>query len=225
MIDEMTHGVRTITLQREPKNTVDLITIQQLTTLFETHPPSVPMVLTGANGVFSAGVDAKAFMGYSGDQPLEMARAITRMTAALLAIRSPVVAAITGHALGGGLVLALCCDYRVATNREDARFGLLEGKAGIAFPSGPAAIVQTEVPAGLMRQLTLTSRMISAAELVQHAVFDECIGDEIVLERAQIFALELAAQPGFCAVKEQMRGALRDQVAHLAALGVEAAFS
>jgi enoyl-CoA hydratase len=225
MIDDMINGVRTIALQREPKNTVDLVTIQTLTTLFEAHPPTVPLVFTGANGVFCAGVDAKAFIGYSGDRRLEMARAITRMTAALLAIPSPVIAAVTGHALGGGLVMALCCDYRVVTNREDAKFGLLEGKAGIAFPSGPSAIVQAELPAGLMRQLTLTSRMISAAELVQHAVFDECVGDELVLERAQAFALELAAQPGFCAVKEQMRGALRDQVAHLAALGVEAAFA
>lgn len=225
MIDNMTNGVRTITLQREPKNTVDLVTIQTLTALFETHPASVPLVLTGANGVFSAGVDARAFMGYSGDQRLEMARAITRMTAALLAIPSPVVAAVTGHALGGGLVMALCCDYRVVTNREDAKFGLLEGKAGIAFPSGPAAIVQAEVPAGLRRQLTLSSRMISGAELVQHAVFDESVDDELVLERAQIFALELAAQPGFCAVKEQMRGELRGHVAHLVVLGGEAAFS
>lgn len=225
MKDDMTNGVRTIVLHREPKNTVDLITVKALTTMFEAHPPAVPLVLSGSNGTFSAGVDAKAFMGYSGDQRVEMARAITRMTAALLAIPAPVIAAVTGHALGGGLVMALCCDYRIATNRTDAKFGLLEGKAGIAFPSGPSAIVQAELPAALMRQLTLTSRMITGAELVQHAVLDECVADEFVLERAQAFALELAAQPGFSAVKHQMRGGLRDQVAHLAASGVEPAFT
>ena len=57
----------------------------------------------------------------------EMVRGITRMVARLLAIPAPVVAAINGHALGGGFVLMLACDYRIAANgrdvrREDARF-------------------------------------------------------------------------------------------------------
>lgn len=170
MLDQTIDGVRIVTLRREPMNTLDLAAVEALGALFAEHRADVPLVLAGSGGVFCAGVDAKAFMGYAPAQRLEMAQAITQMTAHLLAIAAPVVAAIPGHALGGGLVLALCCDHRVATDAADAKFGLFEAKAGIAFPSGPALIVQRALPAPLLRQLTLSCRSVSAQELAPRRV-------------------------------------------------------
>jgi enoyl-CoA hydratase len=224
MRDETTNGVRTITMAREPMNTVDLETVEALTGAYEAHPRDTPLVLAGANGVFSAGVDAKAFMLYEPAKRVQMARAITRMVAGLLSIPAPVVAAIPGHALGGGLVMALCCDYRVATDSEAAKFGLFEAKAGIAFPSGPAEIVRQELPAPLLRLLTLASRSMTSAELLRHAVFDELAPPEQLADLARERARSLAAQPGFQAVKAQMRGGLAAQVRQLAASGSEPVF-
>lgn len=224
MLEDITGGVRTITLRRDPLNTLDLDAVEQLSALLENHPSDLPLVLAGSEGVFSAGVDATQFMGYSRAQRLQMARAITRMTGRLLSISNPVVAAIPGHALGGGLVLVLCCDYRIATNAEQAKFGLLEAKAGIAFPDGPAAIVESQLPPTLLRQLTLSSRNVSATELLRHGVFDETFAPDRVKEVAIHRARELAEQPGFCAVKAQMRGALAARVNQLANEGRESAF-
>jgi enoyl-CoA hydratase/carnithine racemase len=224
MLDETIEGVRTITLQRHPMNTLDLAAVTWLGAAFEAHPADMPLVLTGADGVFCAGVDSKAFMGYAPAQRLEMARAITAMTARLLAIRAPVVAALSGHALGGGLVLALCCDHRIATDAEAAKFGLFEAKAGIAFPSGPGAIVHHELPAPLLRQLTLSCRAMSASDLLRHAVFDEMAEPERLLALAQERARELAAFPGFRAVKAQMRAGLAEVVRRLADEGREEPF-
>jgi enoyl-CoA hydratase/carnithine racemase len=225
MIEDTQDGVRTVTIRRDPMNTLDLAAVERLSTLFENHPPDLPLVLEGSEGVFSAGVDAKQFMKYDRAQRTQMARAITRMTAYLLRIPAPVVASIPGHALGGGLVLALCCDYRIATNAEQAKFGLLEAKAGIAFPDGPAHIVQSELPATLLRQLTMSSRSMSAADLMRHGVFDETTDPDRLSALANNRARELAGQPGFSAVKAQMRGALADRVHQLANEGRESAFT
>lgn len=224
MLDEIQDGVRTITLRRDPMNTLDLPTVEQLSALFASHPADMPLVLAGSRAVFSAGVDAKIFMGYPPAQQLEMARAITRMTAHLLAITSPVIAAIPGHALGGGFVLALCCDYRIATDAVEAKFGLFEAKAGIAFPSGPALIVRHELAAPLLRHMTLSCRSVSAQELARHAVVDELADTDGVRAAAQERAQELAKLPGFPAVKAQMRGELAKQVRHLAEAQREDAF-
>lgn len=225
MIETLEGGVRTITLRRDPMNTLDFDAIERLSALFENHPSDLQLILQGSEGVFSAGVDAKKYMDYDSARRLQLARAITRMTAHLLRIKMPVVAAISGHALGGGLVLALCCDYRIATNDEQAKFGLLEAKAGIAFPDGPAHIVQSELPPTLLRQLTLTSRSVSATDLMRQCVFDEVEEPARVTALAIRRARELAEQPGFRAVKTQVRGALAARVTDLANEGRESAFA
>jgi enoyl-CoA hydratase len=225
MLEHTQDGVRTITLNRHPMNTLDIDAVEKLSALFENHPPALPLVLEGSGRVFSAGVDAKQFMAYDHAQRLQMARAITRMTAMALRIPAPVVASIPGHALGGGLVLALCCDYRIAAKDQQAKFGLLEAKAGIAFPDGPAHIVRSELPPTLLRQLTLTSRSVSAADLLQHGVFDETAPPDQLTALASARARALAEQPGFQAVKKQMRGALADRVIELAQEGRESAFA
>jgi enoyl-CoA hydratase len=225
MNEDTRDGVRTITLRRNPMNTLDLDAVEQLSVLFENHPSQFPLVLDGSEGVFSAGVDAKQFMGYDRFQRYQMARAITRMTGHLLSIHAPVVASIPGHALGGGFVLALCCDYRIATNALQAKFGLLEAKAGIAFPDGPAHIVQSELPPTLLRQLALSSRSVSAADLVRHGIFDETTDPDGVTALAKTRARELSELPGYRAVKAQMRGALAARVTQLANEGRESAFA
>ena len=99
MHDSSSDGVRTILVEREPLNTLDLPAIETLSGLFAAHPPGMALVLSGAGGVFSAGVDSKAFLGYDRATRVALARAITRMTANLLSIPAPVVAAVPRNAL------------------------------------------------------------------------------------------------------------------------------
>jgi enoyl-CoA hydratase len=172
--------------------------------------------------VFSAGVDTRAFAGYSRDRRHEMVRAITRMVARLLAIPVPMVAAINGHALGGGFVLMLACDHRIATDAETARLGMTEAKAGIPFPAGPLDVMRHELAPELLRRLTLTSAVLRARELKELGVIDElCAADE-VKSHAVAAAHGLAALPAFGAVKRQIRGGLAERVAALAAAGQDA---
>ena len=108
-------GTLLLTIDRPPVNALDLDTIAELERVFAAATREAPqggVVVTGGGRTFSAGVDTRAFASYSRDQRQAMVRAITRMVAQLLAIPVPVVAAVNGHALGGGFVLMLACDYR-----------------------------------------------------------------------------------------------------------------
>jgi enoyl-CoA hydratase len=147
--------------------------------------------------------------------------AITRMTAALLAIPSPVVAAINGHALGGGFVLALCCDYRLVVDDPSIKLGIPEAQAGVPFPVGPTHIIQHELPAPLLRRLALASAIMSPRVLTEAGVFDQVVAADALEAEASAAALRLAAQPAFATVKRQVRGALADTVASLAAAGTD----
>ena len=145
-----------------------------------------------------------------------MVRGITRMTGAILSHRSPVIAAINGHALGGGFVLMLCCDVRLAVNDPQIKLGIPEAKAGIPFPSGPREIIRETLPVDLLRKLALTGRSMSPAELLELGVIDALSGPADLAATAAMRAKALAIQPGFAAVKRQIRGPLAGQVRKLA---------
>lgn len=203
-----------LTLDIPPMNTLGIEEVQRLRQFFQHHGHQKSLVITGTGPAFSAGVDTKAFAAYSESQRRQLFDEITAMTEALMAITVPVVAAVNGHAMGGGLVLALCADYRIATHAE-AKFGLTEAKAGIAFPAGPAAVISHELSPNLLRRLSLSSCIVDADLLLREGVFDEVVAVDELADTAVQKAESLAKQPAFAEVKQQVRGEL---VARLAAL-------
>jgi enoyl-CoA hydratase len=214
----------TIAINRPRLNLLDPAAVEAIANAFAALDPNTPVILTGVGETFSAGVDVKAFASLGQGGRTAFARAITAMTANIFAMRGPVIAALPGHAIGGGLVLALCCDYRIAADAPGARFGLTEAKAGVPFPSGPAAIIRHEIPAPWLRRLALTSAEASAQDLHAAGLFDALCTAANLQSQAQEAAVRLASQPGFCAVKMQVRGALADHLAALRAAGAEPAF-
>jgi enoyl-CoA hydratase len=214
-----------ITIDRPPVNALDLDMITALEQAFAAAARDAPqngIVLTGGGNVFSAGVDTRAFAGYRREQRHEMVLAITRMVARLLSIPSPVVAGINGHALGGGFVLMLCCDYRIATDAESAKLGMTEAQAGIPFPAGPLEVMRHELSPELLRLMTLTSAVLKPSELLQARVLDALCASDDIKPRSIAAAKTLAAQPGFRAVKRQIRGGLAERLAARAASGHDA---
>ena len=217
-------GVVVVTLSRPPVNALDLTMIEKLGSTFNDLAEMATLrgvVLTGAGSAFSAGVDTKAYLAYHRDQRRELALAITRMTAAILSLPCPLVAALNGHALGGGFVLMLCCDYRMVARDETIRLGLTEARAGVPFPAGPVAIMKHELPASLLRQLTLSSRTVNPGCLAAHGVVDDLVDPAQILQNAVSAARDLATQPAFKTVKRQVRGALQVELQQLAADGVD----
>ncbi|HTE97587.1 MAG TPA: enoyl-CoA hydratase/isomerase family protein [Bradyrhizobium sp.] len=213
-------GVAVVSLARPPVNALDLPMIEELESTFArlaSATPRIGVVLTGAGNTFSAGVDTKAFASYGREERHRMVLAITRMTGALLSLPCPLVAAVNGHALGGGFVLMLCCDYRLVADDHALRLGLTEARAGVPFPAGP----KHEMPGGLLRQMTLSSRVVSPQDLVQHGLIDALASKEQILENAIAAVRDLASQPAFEVVKKQVRGGLAADVQGLAVAGAD----
>lgn len=212
-----------LTIDRPPVNALDLATVEMLREAFLAIGRDAArdgVVLTGAGDrAFCAGVDTRAFAALDGAGRRAMVLAITAMTAALLAIPCPVVAAVNGHALGGGFVLMLGCDLRLAVNSAAARFGLTEAAAGIPFPAGPAEIIRSELPPALLRRWALSSAVVDSATLLEAGVVDARHAAHDLVGNAVQSAVSLAAQPAFIAVKRQVRGPLAARVASLAASG------
>lgn len=200
-------GVELLTLDYPPLNTLNFESVCELGAYFRAFKSDRPLVVTGRGKAFSAGVDTTAFASYSARQRKDMFIEITKMVRAFCSIEAPVVAGINGHALGGGLVLALCTDYRVVAVGNH-KFGLTEAKAGVPFPAGPLEVIRREIPGPLLRSLALTSRIISGDDLVTQLVFDESVAADCLIDVAVLRATEMMQQSSFNEVKKQIRGAL-----------------
>ena len=151
--------------------------------------PPPALVLAGREGFFSGGVDLKAVPGYGRAQQRRMVEAINRMALGAYGLGCPVVGAITGHAIAGGLVLALCADVRVASSA--GRYGLTEAKVGVPYPQAAIAVVRAELAPPAARLLALANRLIDATECRRLGVFDEVVEPDGVLPRAMEIAAEM----------------------------------
>src|SRR5262249_57290964 len=96
------------------------------------------VVVTGGGASFSAGLDLKLVPPYGPDQQRAMIAAINRMVARIYGLALPVVVAVNGHAIAGGLVVALAGDYRIGSHGT-YRLGLTETRGAVPCPAGPMA--------------------------------------------------------------------------------------
>jgi enoyl-CoA hydratase len=122
-----------------------------------------------------------------------MARGSNALFAEWYALPVPLVCAVNGHAVAGGLVLALCGDHRVGG--KSGRFGLTEVKVGIPYPPSAMAVVQAELTPAVARKLVLRGELLDSRVMLELNVFDEVVDDDQVLGRALTVADELAAHP------------------------------
>jgi enoyl-CoA hydratase len=200
-------GVRVLSLARPPVNALDFALVRALGAAFEraADVSCRALVLTGIPGVFSAGIDTKRLAVYDARERAEMLRGVNRTLLALYALPKPCVAAISGHALGAGLVLALACDARIAAAGA-FRLGLTEAAAGVPFPAGPLALVRAELAPESLRRLALSSAALPPDAPQLAGVVDRVVAADRLLDDAVANARELAAQPAFAAVKRQLRG-------------------
>ncbi len=165
-------------------------------------------VLTGLGKAFSVGSDIRDFSQEVG-WLLENDYVEAGLNQAIEDARFPVIAACNGHALGGGAVLALACDLRIAA--ESARFGFPEVKVG-AFASGSGTQrLPRLVGRGRALDLLLTGRTIDASAALEYGLVEYVFPDSEMLEKTLDLAETIASAPGLvtAATKKCVNAGLR----------------
>jgi enoyl-CoA hydratase len=199
--------VTVLTADRPPVNAMNLELLDELVTSVEQLATDVPaaLVLAGRPGAFSAGLDLKAVPAYEPDEQKRMVEGINRMALGVYGLPCPVVCAITGHAIAGGFVLAVCGDHRVASS--EGRYGLTEVKVGVPYPQGAIGVVRAELTTAAARILVLGNRLVDAGECLRLGAFDEVTPPEAVIDRALEVARELAELPAdvYARTKAELR--------------------
>src|SRR3954468_22491186 len=189
-------GVAVLTVDRPPANAMDVGLLDEIAAAVDrvaADPPRA-LVLAGRPGFFSAGADLKAIPHYGPDEQRRSIAGINRMALGVYALPCPVVAAITGHAIAGGFVLALTADHRVASTV--GRYGLTEVKVGVPYPQAAIGVVRAELSPSAARILALGNRLVDAHHCHRLRAFDEVVEPGAVLPRAVEVAHELAQFPG-----------------------------
>ncbi|MFD4506402.1 crotonase/enoyl-CoA hydratase family protein [Streptomyces sp. NPDC058457] len=175
-------GIFVITIDRpRARNAIDGATARALAAALdqlESRDDLRVGILTGAGGVFSAGMDLKAFA--AGDRPIVGGRGFAGITRAR--IRTPLIAAVEGYALGGGTEMALACDMIVAA--RDATFGQTEVRYGIVPPEGGMVRLPERIPHNIALELLLTGGTLPAERAERFGLVNELTEPGQALQRA-----------------------------------------
>jgi enoyl-CoA hydratase len=188
-------GVTTLKADRPPANAMNVEFMADLVGALErlAAAPPAALVIAGRDGFFSAGADLKVVPTYGAGDQRRMVADINAMVNITYGLPCPVVAAITGHAIAGGLVFALCADYRIAST--DGQYGLTEVKVGVPYPQAAIGVVRAELSSQAARMMALGNELIAARDCVRLGAFDEARPADEVIARAREVAARLGAMP------------------------------
>ena len=221
-VSTVVHGpVTTVVLHRpEARNAVDRDTAQSLADAFrefERDDSSSVAVLYGDGGTFCAGADLKSMdnrVEEHGDGPMGPTR---------MRLTKPVIAAVEGHAVAGGLELALWCDLRVVA--DDAVLGVFCRRWGVPLIDGGTVRLPRLVGQGRALDLVLTGRPVGAEEALRIGLVDRVVEPGTTLAAAEQLAHEIAGFPQAClrldrqSVLDQWSLTEADAMEHELALG------
>lgn len=195
---ERSGPITTVILDRpEVRNAVDGPTAAALAEAFagfDADPEAYVAVLYGTGGTFCAGADLKAVgtpdgnrTQPDGDGPMGPTR---------MSLSKPVIAAISGHAVAGGLELAIWCDLRVA--QEGAVLGVFCRRWGVPLIDGGTVRLPRLVGLGRALDMIITGRGVPAAEALQIGLVDRVVPNGQARAAAEKLAREIAALPQAC---------------------------
>jgi enoyl-CoA hydratase len=213
--------VTTVLLSRpERRNAVDGPTALALVDAFrefEADPDACVAVLHGEAGVFCAGADLQAVgtdsgnrIAPDGDGPMGPTR---------MRVSKPVIAAVAGYAVAGGLELALWCDLRVA--EEGAVFGVFCRRWGVPLIDGGTVRLPRLIGVSRAMDMVLTGRPVSAREALDMGLVNRVVADGDARRAAEELARELAAFPQTCLREDRLSLLEQDGLDEQAALANE----
>ncbi len=217
MIDVATkEGIAVLTMRHGKANALDIefcdALAQHLSDLARGHAKAV--LLTGQGTMFSAGVDLKRASSGGADYLRKFLPSLHRLYNAAFNLPKPLIAAINGHAVAGGAVLAACADRRILAQGK-ARIGTTELQVGVPFPALAFEIVRFAVPSRYLPEFTLGAATYGTQAALERGWVDEVVEAEALMPRAFAVAHQYGAlsPPAFAQTKKQIRQAVAERYA------------
>ncbi|MCX2976105.1 crotonase/enoyl-CoA hydratase family protein [Candidatus Marimicrobium litorale] len=200
---DIADGIMTVTLNRpKAKNAANRALAEGVAAAMDeldSNDAISVAIITGAGGTFCAGMDLKAFV--SGEMPTVEGRGFAGLTEATP--RKPLIAAVEGYALAGGLELAISCDLIVTA--DNAKFGIPEVKRGLAAAAGGLMKLPRQIPPRLAMEMALTGDFISAQRAAEMGLVNEVVPAGTALEAAKALAGRIVSNgPLAVAVSKQV---------------------
>ncbi len=177
------------------------------------------VVITGSGSSFSAGVDLFRLIKDGPEYGLRFLPVLDAMLKDALTFPKPLIAAVNGHAIAGGCILAAACDRRIMAEGH-GRIGVPELVVGVPFPALPLQIMAARMPDTAFRDLVLTGRVVHVDEAMTLGLIDEKCAAEALLDRAIAVANQFADIPAgaFALTKEAFTTLILDRTACLSDL-------
>lgn len=210
---ETNDGIATLALVRGRVNALDGAVVAELRNRLETLGADTEVravVLTGRGPFFSFGFDIPEFLDFSKADFAAYLAAFTELYTYLFLHPKPVVAALNGHAIAGGCMLALACDRRVMAVGK-AKISLNEISFGSSIFAGSTEMLRFQVGNAAATKILYSGAMFSAEEARSLGLVDEIGSEEEVLDRAKRVASDLGSRPA--AAFEGIKALLRKPVA------------
>ena len=213
---EVADGVATIRIDRPPVNALNTQVQEELREVAaecERRDDIRAVILWGGEKVFVAGADVKEFHTMSAQDMQRRAGALSSSLDAVAQLPKPVIAAVTGYALGGGCELALAADFRISA--DTAKWGQPEILLGVIPGAGGTQRLARLIGPAKAKDLIFTGRFVDAAEALQLGLVDVVVGADEVYPTAQAMAAKFARGPALAlrAAKLAIDGGLQTDLA------------
>jgi enoyl-CoA hydratase len=200
---DVSDGIMTVTLNRpKAKNAANRALAEGVAAAMDELDANDDIsvaILTGAGGTFCSGMDLKAFV--TGELPVVEGRGFAGLSE--YTPRKPLIAAVEGYALAGGLELAISCDLIVTA--DNAKFGIPEVKRGLAAAAGGLMKLPRQIPSRIALEMALTGDFFSAQRAYELGLVNEVVPAGTALEAAKALAARIVANgPLAVAVSKQV---------------------
>jgi enoyl-CoA hydratase len=209
MLDLSTRGnVAVLRMRHGKANAMDLDLCDALTAELGAcrAGEAAALVITGEGRMFSAGVDLLRVLDGGAAYVRDFLPAMIKAFETLFTFPKPLVAAINGHAIAGGCVMAAAADRRIMA-RQSGRIGVPELLVGVPFPAVPFEIMRFASAPAHFQSLVFTGATLPAESAIEQGLVDEIVEADALLDRAIAVANELSAIPSsiFAFTKRQLR--------------------
>ena len=215
MLDiENRSGVMVMRLTHGKVNALDLELLQAITAAVRGAADERAVVLTGAGRAFSAGVDLRRIIDGGAAYLRDFLPALSETFMAIFDHPRPIVAAVNGHAIAGGCVIAAACDLRLMSQ---GTIGLAELAVGVPFPTTSALEIMRHAVGPFVGRLVLSCDLLDGTQAQSVGLIDHVEAPETILDAAVRRAEKLAQVPTevFSFSKEQLRRKTRERIAAL----------